>query len=342
MSESQEDVWKRYLTRAVAYPNVDHSNFVDSFTITVGKDEAGKADSTKIVDNNGFACWPSDNPVRLAGAEKDIDTYDVTFQTKDGEKVTLRDRVPLVGFGSNTAPEILKTKFADCAKDTEHSENNQIVVMQSNLQDHVVVAAAFYSDIGPVPATLHRKEGDSTSVTVGFYTKAQAETMTGTEQSYAGVELDTKVILKGGIEIKKPLAYVSVWGALTDKDGSLMANPSIPQKTDLPRVETTKVIERAMAITDPEMDDIETYMKGHMMGLPGLGEGEIAKKQKTRYERTEKLREHAVKTNVIGSEVFPASIYRDAPFANAPGPTFRDEDDPPTENDPAFQPSGFS
>ncbi|MCK5384258.1 MAG: hypothetical protein KAJ29_01685 [Alphaproteobacteria bacterium] len=315
----------RYFNRAVEYPNVNNDNFKQSFIIAVGKDEAEKADPAIIVDDNNFSFQSSNHSIRLAGATKDVDTYDVTIKKEDGESATLHDRVILVGFGSNSAPEILKTKFNDFITDTENPEDNQIVVMQGNLQSHVVVAAAFYSDIGPVPATLHRKEGDSASVTIGFYTQEQAEKMTGTEQSYAGVEIDTDIILKGGAKIKNPLAYVSVWGALTNKDGELMANPSIPQQTDLPRVSTKEVIEYAMSITDSKMNDIKPYIEAHSMGLPGLGSTEITEKEETRYIRTDKLRQHATPCNVIGTLVFPPSIYNDTPSANAPEPTFRTE-----------------
>lgn len=336
MPESKQDMLTRYFNRAVEYPNVTHDNFKQSFIIAVGKDEAEKADPAMIVDDNNFSFQSSNHTVRLAGATKDVDTYDVTIKKEDGESVTLRDRVALIGFGSNSAPEILKTKFNDFVTDTKNPENNQIVVMQGNLQSHVVVAAAFYSDIGPVPATLHRKEGDSASVTIGFYTKEQAEQMTGTEQSYAGVELDTDIILKGGSAVKNPLAYVAVWGALTNKDGELMANPSIPQQTDLPQVETREVIEYAMSITNPEMTNIKPYIEGHSMGLPGLSDEEISEKETTRYIRTDILVEHATPSNVIGNLVFPPSIYEDTPSADAPRPTFsaETEDDMSIENAP--------
>ncbi|PCJ99415.1 MAG: hypothetical protein COA45_05090 [Zetaproteobacteria bacterium] len=333
MPESKQDMLTRYFNRAIEYPNVNHDDFKESYIIAVGKDEAEKADPAMIVSDSDFSFASSGKSIRLAGATENVDTYEVTIKKVDGEEVTLHDRVALVGFGSNSAPEILKTKFNDFVTDTKNPEDNQIVVMQGNLQSHVVVAAAFYSDIGPVPATLHRKEGDSASVTIGFYTKAQAEQMTGTEQSYAGVELDTEIILKGGTAVEKPLAYVAVWGALTNEDGELMANPSIPQQTDLPEVSTREVIEYAMSITNPEMDDIKPYIEGHSMGLPMLSDVEIAEKEKTRYIRTDILAEHSTPSNVIGTLIFPPSIYEDTPSANAPRPTFSAE----TENDTSIE-----
>ena len=113
-----------------------------------------------------------------------------------------------------------------------------------------------------------------------------------------------------------------------------MANPSIPQQTDLPKVETREVIEYAMSITNPEMNNIKPYIEGHSMGLLGLSDEEITEKETTRYIRTDILVEHATPSNVIGKLVFPPSIYEDTPSANAPKPTFsaEAEDDMSIEN----------
>lgn len=309
-----------YFKRAVEYPNVDSGDFESSFLITVGTAEAEAADPHKIINDNSFSFQSTGNTVLLNGAEKEVPTCDITVSTQDGKEVTLRDRVALMAFGSNSSPDILSSKFSDCTSKSPDDADAKIIVMQGGLKDHVVVESAFFSDIGPVPATIHRREGDSASVTVGFYTQEQAERLTGTEQSYDGVKMDASVELKSGETLDNPLAYVSVWGALTSDGENPIANSAIPQQTDLQRMSTMEAMELARDITDPGTP-IEKYIR-NMPGANGLKPDVAAKMTEIRYERTHKLVDHSLPANVLGTRIFPASINEDTPTANAPVPSY--------------------
>ena len=318
--------------RAVSYPNVGALDFVDSYMLSVSREDIANARPEKIIDQAGFAYVETGKTVRLNGSDVDVPTYDVSFETKDGEEIILRDRVSLAAIGSNSSPHILRLKFKDFATDDMAPEDTQIPVMQAKLENHAIVEAAFVSGTGAVPVTIHRHEESSAAITVGFLTKAQAEQLTGTEPNYEGVMIDTDARFENGATIHNPIAYVSIWGALTKDGQNPIANASIPQDTPLERMDTTQALMFVSHITDPENTDFWGYVAGHMENSKEIDADTKAQRHATRLERSRKLQNHALPTNVIGTRVFGSTISKDPVAAEfAPHPEYQRE--PELENE---------
>ena len=305
--------------RAVSYPNVTADDFQDSYMISVGKAEVeAEVDrAPRVIDQDSFSYKPTGELIYLQGAEIGIPSYDVTFSTEDGEEVTLRNRVSLAAIGSNSSPDILQKKFNALAVG-DVPDDEKVAVMQAKLENHVVAEAAFVSGTGAVPVTIEHREDSHARITIGFLTKGQAEKLTGTEPNYEGVMLDTRATFQNGTSIPSPVAYVSIWGALTRDGENPIANVDIPQRTDLEKMNTVQALDLVGGLTEghaggfaaPDRDLLD-YVDGHMENYAEGPEKEA--KHAERLERTRKLQEggHSLPALAYGQRVFMSTIARD-------------------------------
>ena len=116
---------------------------------------------------------------------------------------------------------------------------------------------------GGVAVSLHPSEDGYSQATIGFYTEGLANQLTGTEPNYDGVALDLYAETpKEGVGIENPLAYVSVWGALTQNGQDPVGTTHIPN-TASSTMSTLEAIEFCRTVTGSE-DSLEVFMRGNI------------------------------------------------------------------------------
>lgn len=297
----QKDIAREF-NAAVSYPGVGHADFDPEhgsfrFKSAMKTDTAAYRAKTSKLDADSFTLEKT-GTVMLKDAVVEVALYDVTVTDEDGNTIVMRDRVALAGIGSNSSKKVLKTKFSDYGGDAD------FVVMQARLVDYVVTHSAFAGAKGPVPATIHREIGAEASITVGFVSKEEAEHLTGTEPNYDGMSLKTKARFPNGLELDSPLAYVSVWGALTRDGKTPLAHAAIPSTTKHTTISTKEAVEMACGITDPGLD-------------PQRFVYENRRDKVKRLARIARLQEqNALPVDVEGIKVFPATISTDPDAAH--------------------------
>lgn len=119
-------------------------------------------------------------------------------------------RVPLLAFGSNSAPRNLALKLAHL----ERAEDREVLVLTGWLHDLDVVAAASVTLYGAMPATLASSPGTRVRTAVLLVNATQLTTLTWGEMPYRLGRLpDTSFVADEDVALGAPLAYVSRWGA---------------------------------------------------------------------------------------------------------------------------------
>ncbi len=302
----------------VEYPSMLPEHFKDSFMLSVGPEVTDQGSIKSVIDGTTLS-YERTGEILLKDATVPVPTYDVSFETKDGQEITLNDRVAIAGIGSNSSSDVLARKFAEIETDPQDPKDQFLAVMQASIEDHSVVKAAMTSGRGSVPVTIFPSEGNSTAVTVGFYTKAQAERLTGTEPNYDGVMIDAPIALKTGakdengnvvdMEISNVVIYSCIWGALKGPDGRPIADSQIPQDNDLISMNTPQTLLYATSLTNPEMNTLQ-YAFSHASSAPGITPEIKEDRTINRAEQTKELFEkHSMSDNKIqGVIVFPSTI----------------------------------
>lgn len=124
-------------------------------------------------------------------------------------------RIPVIGYGSNRAPEQLARKFAGWPKGT------RVPVTLAQLADHDVVYGAHFTAYGALPAVLARSPGTSVQVSVTWLTETQLLRMHATEgpSNYRFARLDGLALdVDGYGRVETAWAYLGRRGALADMD----------------------------------------------------------------------------------------------------------------------------
>jgi hypothetical protein len=117
------------------------------------------------------------------------------------------DRVAMLAYGSNAAPEVLARKLA--------LSDQPVLVVPAWLDDLDVVYSAHISPYGAIPATLQRSPGTKVRVHVTYMTRAQVGLVSATEPNYEAAPLDGGVChLDDGEAIAGVWAYLSRHGCL--------------------------------------------------------------------------------------------------------------------------------
>jgi hypothetical protein len=138
----------------------------------------------------------------------------------------LRERVPLLAYGSNRSADALarKRRLPDFPAD------DPLVAIRGELHHMDVVYSAHLSPYGAVAATLARSPGTVTEVFVVLLTSSQLAVLDETEPNYGLEELgDLELRLEGGDRLTAVPTYLSVHGCLAC-EGRPLAVAAIPAR----------------------------------------------------------------------------------------------------------------
>lgn len=173
------------------------------------------------------------------------------------EELDLREREPLLAYGSNAAPEVLARKLEALAREP-------LPVLRAELADFDVVYSAHISPYGAVPATLQRSPGTTAPVFVAYPTAAQRELLTATEPNYELRELDGLTLRT---ELPDPLtavhAYVSRHGCLALADSEVALAAVASDGRLFPAIGEVEVLERVRHLLAPELD-LERFVESSL------------------------------------------------------------------------------
>lgn len=175
-------------------------------------------------------------------------------QTLDpGElEVDRSERVAMLAYGSNAAPEVLSRKLA--------LSDQPVLVIPGELSDFDVVYSAHISPYGAIPATLQRSSGTRVRVHVVYMTPAQVGLVSATEPNYEAALVEGAIceLDDGGLEAELS-AYLSRHGCLL-VGGSEVALAAVPASgRAFPTFSQAEVIEHARAALAPD-DSLETFV----------------------------------------------------------------------------------
>jgi hypothetical protein len=117
------------------------------------------------------------------------------------------ERLPLLAYGSNAAPEVLGRKLA--------AARDPVPMVRTGLRDFDVVYSAHISRYGSVPATLRRSPGTEVRAFVAYLTAEQLRLVSATEPNYRLVSFDSpSCTLEQGDAPAELKVYVSRHGCL--------------------------------------------------------------------------------------------------------------------------------
>ena len=183
--------------------------------------------------------------------------------------VDLDDRVALLAYGSNAAPEVLGAKLA--------AAPDPVPVLRTELRDFDVVYSAHISPYGSVPATLRSSPGTEVRVFVAYLTDEQLHLVSATESNYELALFDRpSCALERGDAPSELWAYVSRHGCLL-LDGKEIAVAEIEARgRRFPATGQRRVLEHVRDTLAPGRDlasFVEACVAGEIDGA-GLSRGE--------------------------------------------------------------------
>lgn len=223
--------------------------------------------------SHGLLRWdagaPADAVIEADGEERPLGTW-----LREDEVASLRDRVPVLGYGSNASIEALRRKFEHCASAV-------VPVIKAELRDFDVVYSAHIGSYGSVPATLQCSRGTRAPTYLLYLTGEQLDALHETEPNYFFGELSgISVSDEFGHQADKVLTYSSRHGCLTQGGGEIALAEIMSRGRRLSALSQREAMELARRTTAPEMD-LDAFI------LHNIGHPADAKK------RTAKLREQA-------------------------------------------------
>ncbi len=140
---------------------------------------------------------PRHSFVQVGERTLDLDAVDVDLST----------RIPLLAYGSNAAPEVLRRKLG--------ADAEPVPAIRGVLHDFDAVYSAHVSAYGAVPATLWRSPGAELPVFVVGLTARQLTAIAATEPNYERESFaEVACRLEGGAPVGELTAYVSRHGPL--------------------------------------------------------------------------------------------------------------------------------
>ncbi len=165
----------------------------------------------------------------------------------EAAKVDLAERIPLLAYGSNAAPEVLARKLA--------ATPEPVPVLRTNLRDFDVVYSAHVSPYGAVPATLRRSPGTEVRAFVAYLTGEQLGLVSATEPNYELARLDRpSCTLAQGDAPAELHVYVSRHGCLL-LNGAEVALAEIESRgRRFAAMGQRQVLERVCALLAPDRD----------------------------------------------------------------------------------------
>ena len=169
----------------------------------------------------------------------------------------LGGREPLLAYGANPAPAVLKRKLAGLPAEP-------LPVLRAQLSGFDVVYSAHISPYGAVPSTLQRSAGTTAPVFVLYPSAAQLQRLSATEPNYelrrlAGLEL--KVDRVGALTEAE--AYVSRHGCLSHEDSEVALAAIESDGRRLPAMGEVEVLEHVRHLLAPELD-LERFVESSL------------------------------------------------------------------------------
>ena len=160
----------------------------------------------------------------------------------------LADRIPVLAFGSNAAPEVLIRKFE------LSGSGGSVPVVRAELRDFDIVYSAHISAYGSIPAAIQASPGTVVSTYVTYLTPEQLTTMSQTEPNYflAGLE-PISCRLETGEELTAIASYLSKHGCLAADVGEVALADVAAADRRFPEWGEREAIEHVRLRLSPEL-----------------------------------------------------------------------------------------
>lgn len=157
------------------------------------------------------------------------------------------ERVPMLAYGSNAAPEVLARKLA--------LSDQPVLVVPAWLAGFDVVYSAHISPYGAIPATLQRSPETEVRVHIVYMTEAQVGLVSATEPNYESATIEGALCRPDvGDPVFDPAAYLSRHGCLL-VEGSEAALTAVEARARaFPQLTEPEAIEHVRVTTAPDVD----------------------------------------------------------------------------------------
>jgi hypothetical protein len=127
----------------------------------------------------------------------------------------LTDRTPLLAIGSNSAPDVLRRKFAHFAD----QDDRDALVITGWLHEFDVGASAQLAAYGALPATIFPSPGTAARTSILWLTEPQFTQLVWSELSYGIGTLHTRFAAdEPGFDVEQVVVFVSRFGAFCVDD----------------------------------------------------------------------------------------------------------------------------
>lgn len=177
------------------------------------------------------------------------------------------ERVAMLAYGSNAAPEVLARKLA--------LSDQPVLVVPAWLDGFDVVYSAHISPYGAIPATLQRSSGAEARIHVVYMTEAQAGLVAATEPNYEAATIAGAVCRPDqGEPIVDPAAYLSRHGCLLRDDSELALSAVEAHGRSFPQLGEREAIEYLRAMLCPDVD-LEAFVLANVTD-PALSQSRTA------------------------------------------------------------------
>lgn len=189
-----------------------------------------------------------------------------TFDPSEVE-VDWGDRVPVLAYGSNAAPQALAHKLA--------LSDDPVLVVPAWLHDFDVVYSAHISPYGAVPATLQHSPGTVARVHVAHMTNEQVVLVSATEPNYEPATLeDVDCRPDEGEAVASLSAYFSRHGCLLVEDSEVALSAVRAIGRRFAEMSEPEVLEHVRASCCPSAS-IEDFVRANVTD-PALAETRTA------------------------------------------------------------------
>lgn len=190
-------------------------------------------------------------------------------QTLDLDELEIdrEERIPMLAYGSNAAPEVLARKLA--------LSDQPVLVVPALLDDFDVVYSAHISPYGAIPATLQRSPSTRVAIHVVYMTSAQVGLVAATEPNYEAATVEGGVCHPSdGETIVDPRAYISRHGCLLRED-SEVALAAVQASTRIfPSLTEPEAIEYVRSALCPD-EDLDAFVLANVTD-PDLSQSRTA------------------------------------------------------------------
>jgi hypothetical protein len=182
-------------------------------------------------------------------------------------EVETENRIAMLAYGSNAAPEVLARKLA--------LSDQPVLVMPGWLDDFDVVYSAHISPYGAIPASLQRSRGTKVRVHIVYMTSAQVGLVSATEPNYEAGHLEDAVCrLDDGETVIGPSAYLSRHGCLLAEGSEVALSAVQASGRRFAASSEPEMLEHVRAALSP-MDSLETFVLANVTD-PGLSQARSA------------------------------------------------------------------